>query len=803
MSALTGFRVVELAESVAGEYCGKLLADFGAEVIKVEAPGRGSATRAMAPILADDADDADEAGREGSALFAYLNTNKLSVVLDPGSAADGELLHRIIGAADAVIEDAAIKDRAGSADSATWSQRHPNVVFCSITPFGRGAPAEFENAKSINVFHASGWGYHTPSHADPDKPPLQGPGRFLADYEAGLDAALCVASSLFARLHTGMGEAIDISEHAVLVSRTDCILGRFITGEVTAGGTRDDYDQSGPAAFFACADGFVYLYMTSRAHWLGLKSLVGQPEWLDAFEDDWLEFSVTAEKVAAFRRGFAAWVRDLAKESAADQAQRLGVPLVPVNGAADLHHSPQYRHRGFFQDVCHPVLGRAAYPTVPYALSASPAKITSAAPTLGQHTAAILDRLDAPRAAPAVKSAQLKAPKDPRGGPLEGVRVVELTKVWAGPYAGKLLAMLGAEVIKIETVASPEEMRAYGGTDINHAPYFLSINPEILSVDLDIKSTEGMARLRELIARSDIVINNLRPGAMERQGLAYEQLTAIKPDIISVSIKMWGNDGPLGHQTGYAPCFAALAGLASLVGYPGGPPLGTSMRYGDSTVGAAAAYAAVVALLHRELSGEGQFVDLSAVETLSSMMGDRLLEQSLTGNSLGPNGNEHPNMCPHGCYPCSRGSWVSVAVANDEEWHRLCEVLDAAVMAGDPCYATMNERQRHAEALDADLARFTRNHDAEVLAHRLRAAGVPASKSATAIDAIADQRLWDRELYRFVTDHREGQRPILGPSWRMARSPARIARGAPDLGEDTEYVLRDILGAASPTGGVA
>ncbi|MDT5257500.1 MAG: hypothetical protein QOD10_2580, partial [Mycobacterium sp.] len=487
MSALTGIRVVELAESVAGEYCGKLLADFGAEVIKIEAPERGSPTRAMAPIVANDA------GREGSALFAYLNTNKQSVVLDPGSAADAELLHKIIGAADAVIED-----RAGSANDATRSQRHPNVVFCSITPFGQGAAAEFENAESINVFHASGWGYHTPSHADPDKPPLQGPGRFLADYEAGLDAALCIASSLFARLHTGQGESIDISEHAVLVSRADCILGRFITGEVTAEGTRGDYDQAGPAAFFACADGFVYLYMTSRPHWLGLKNLMGQPEWLDAFEDDWLEFSVTAEKVDAFRRGFAAWVRDLAKESAADQAQRLGVPLVPVNGAADLHHSPQYRHRGFFQDVSHPVLGQAAYPTVPYALSASPVKIASAAPTLGQHTAATLDRLDTPRAAPAVKSAQLKLPKDPRGGPLEGVRVVELTKVWAGPYAGKLLAMLGAEVIKIETASNPEEMRAYGGTDVNHAPYFLSINPEILSVDLDIKSTEDMARLREL-----------------------------------------------------------------------------------------------------------------------------------------------------------------------------------------------------------------------------------------------------------------------------------------------------------------
>ncbi len=780
MSALTGIRVVELAGSVAGEYCGKLLADFGAEVIKIETPGCGSPTRAMAPILGE--------GTEGSGLFAYLNTNKRSVVLE-GAAADR--LDAIIGIADAVIDDRAT----GLAD------RHPDVVFCAITPFGELADTEFGNAKSINVFHASGWGYHTPSHADPAAPPLQGPGRFLADYEAGLEAALCVASALFGRLHTGQGDAIDVSQQAVLVSRSDCIVGRFVTGEVPADGARDDFDQQGPASFFACADGFVYLYMTSRAHWLGVKALLGHPGWLDDFDDDWLEFSVTREKVTAFQQGFAAWVKGLAKDAAAEQAQRLGVPLVPVNDAPDLHDSAQYRHRGFFRDVHHPVLGTAAYPTVPYLLSASPAQIGSAAPALGQHTAQVLDSLDSPRARPAVKSAQLKPSNNPRGGPLQGVRVVELTKVWAGPYAGKLLALLGAEVIKVETASHPEEMRAYGGTDINHAPFFLSINPEILSVDLDIKSPADMTTLRELIAHSDIVINNLRPGAMERQGLGYEQLTELKPDIISVSIKMWGNDGPMGHQTGYAPCFAALAGLASLVGYPDGPPLGASMRYGDSTVGAAAAYAAVVALLHRELSGQGQFVDVSAVETLSTMIGDSLLEQSLTGKPLGPSGNNHADLCPHGCYPCAEDSWIAVAVAGDAEWARLCDVLGAPTLSTDSRYVTAAERHRHIGSLDADLAALTRNHDAEQLARRLRAAGVPATKSATAVDVIADQRLWDRELYRFVSDHREGQRPILGPSWRIARNPARIERGAPDLGEDNEYVLHDILGAGSPTRG--
>jgi crotonobetainyl-CoA:carnitine CoA-transferase CaiB-like acyl-CoA transferase len=792
MSALTGFRIVELAESVAGEYCGKLLADFGAEVIKIERPGCGSPTRAMAPIAGD------RSGPERSGLFAYLNTNKRSVELDPTTAGDGELLHAIIDTAEAVVDDHARDwaDAVGLSEDQV-RQRHPGVQVCSITPYGQGAPPEFHHARSLNVFHGSGWGYHTPSHADRSKPPLKGPGRFLADYEAGLDAALCVASSLFWQLHTGRGQFIDVSAQAVLASRADCILGRFITGEITPPGDRGDFDQQGPASFFACSDGFVYLYMTSRAHWMGLKKLMGHPAWLAAFDDDWLEFSVTPDKVATFHRGFADWIRDKAKEAAAEAAQQLGVPLVPVNDAADLHESAQYRHRGFFQSVTHPVLGAAAYPTVPYRLTASPARITRHAPALGEHSASVLGSLQTARARPTVKSPQLKAPKTARGGPLEGVRVVELTKVWAGPYAGKLLAFLGAEVIKVETAANPEEMRAYGGTDINHAPYFLSINPEILSVDWDIKSPEGMTRLHDLIAHSDVVLNNLRPGAMERQGLGYQRLREIKPDIVAVSIKMWGNDGPSAHQTGYAPCFAALAGLASLVGYPDGPPLGTSMRYGDSTVGAAAAFAAVAALLHRETTGEGQFVDVSAVETLSAMIGDCLLEYSLTGKPFGPEGNSHPDMAPHGCYPCADGGWISIAVPGDGEWQRLCDVLGAAALAGDPRYATVPRRRRYADTIDILLGRLTENWDAAELAQRLRNAGVPASKSATSVDVISDHTLWEREFYRFVSDHREGQRPILGPPWRMSGAAAQIAAGAPDLGADDDYVLREILGARS------
>lgn len=798
MTALNGFRIVELAERPAGEYCGKLLSDFGAEVVKVERPGCGSPTRAMAPLVRGDG------GVETSGLFAWLNTNKTSVTLDLLAKADVDALHALIATADAVIddhdEDWLRSVRLAPDDAA---RAHPALVLCSITPYGHGAPRSWWNAKTLNVFHRSGWGFHTAS-PDLSRPPLKGPGRFLADYEAALDAALCIASSLYWRGQSGSGQFVDIAELEVLVSRADIVAGRMITGEDASNNKRTAFSQGGPHAYFACDGGIVYLYMTSRKHWAGLRALMGEPEWARAFDDDWLEFKATPEAVAECRARFAEWVRPMNKNDVSAKAQQLGVPLVPVNDASDLHRSPQFAYRKFFQRLKHPVLGEMLYPTVPYRLSASPAQLVTAAPELGEHDLAALGAPASSRHAitrpelsgEGARSGSKRPADGSRGGPLAGVRVLEMTKVWAGPYAGKLLAFLGAEVIKVESNSNPDEMRVYGGVDPDHAPYFLSLNPEVLSVQINLKSDAGLEQLRRLVAESDIVLNNLRPGAMERMGLGYEGMRSLKPDIIAVSMKMWGNDGPLGYQTGYAPCFAALGGLNYLVGYEGEQPIGINMRYGDSTVGANAAFAAVVALLHRERTGEGQFVDVSAVECMSSMVGDSLFEYSLTGRVPGPDGNRHADMAPHGCYPCLADEWISIAIASDEEWTRLCAVFERPELATDPLYATPALRQTHRKQLDEIVCGLTQTHDAKALASRLREAGVSACKSHSSADLIGDEFLWGRDFYRFVSDHKEGSRPIVSAPWRMAKTQATITRGAPNLGEHNAYVYGEILGVS-------
>jgi crotonobetainyl-CoA:carnitine CoA-transferase CaiB-like acyl-CoA transferase len=380
-----------------------------------------------------------------------------------------------------------------------------------------------------------------------------------------------------------------------------------------------------------------------------------------------------------------------------------------------------------------------------------------------------------------------------RGGPLAGVRVIEITKVWAGPYTGKILAHLGAEVIKVESTTNIDEMRAYGGVDINAAPYFLSINQEILSVQVNMKTAEGLDLVKQMVAKSDIVIDNIRPGAMERSTLGYEDLKKIKSDIIQVSIKMWGNAGPLGYQTGYAPCFASLSGLTALVGHENETPKGMNIRYGDSTAGAAAALAAIAALHYRERTGEGQFVDLSAVETMTSLVGDSLFAYSVTGEVPQSDGNYHPDMAPHGAYPCTGTDWISIAVADQAEWQALCGILASNWLAR-PDYATPELRLANRHALDAELAEITRSHDAAMLADRLRQAGVPAFKSMSSIDLCSDEYLWSRQGFRMVDHPHNGPRPIIGPSWRMTPDMAAVERGAPVLGEHNDYVYREILG---------
>lgn len=389
MSALATTKVLELAESVRGEYCGKLLADFGAEVIKVEDPVHGSPTRRMAPLISKTSDGAET---ERSGLFAYLNTNKRSVAFDLNTPDGQQTLQQLLQRVDVVICD---RDRywltTMGLDEQQLQSRYPQLVVCCITPFGlQEEGAEPLHAEDLNTVHASGWGYHTPSAADPAREPLKGAGRFLASYEAGLDAALCIVAALYEREHSGLGQFIDIAQQAVLASRADYVLGQMIAGDMNVSNERGAYDLHGPADIYPCADGFVYLWMSAPGHWQALAKLLSAPAWMTDFPDDWLERDCTPARVALCRQHVGDWLLSQHKAEVAEAAQKLGLILVPVNNPGDLLASPQYQHREFFTELHHPLLGRVNYPSVPYRLSETPARLTTAAPLLGEHTHSVL-----------------------------------------------------------------------------------------------------------------------------------------------------------------------------------------------------------------------------------------------------------------------------------------------------------------------------------------------------------------------------------------------------------------------------
>ena len=383
-----------------------------------------------------------------------------------------------------------------------------------------------------------------------------------------------------------------------------------------------------------------------------------------------------------------------------------------------------------------------------------------------------------------------------RGGPLHGVRVLELTKVWAGPYAGKLLGFLGAEVLKIESLNSLDTARYYGVGDINDAPGFRAVNPQKMSVQIDMKTAVGIDLIVDLIRHCDVVIENFRPGAAKRLGLGYEAIRRVKPDIVYVSMSMHGSEGPLSYQTGYAPGFSALSGVTFSVGYEDGPPTGMNVRYGDATFGATAAYAAVVALLHRRRTGLGQFVDVSAAESISSMIADVFMEFALTGNVPGRNGNTHPDMVPHGIYPCREKQWIAIAVSSQEQWRALADTLGDRALAEDTRFESLADRKANRHMIDRLIAAKTLQHDANALASELQRRGVAAAKSADSVDLVSDPQLWSDGFFPTVTDRADETRPVVGPSWRMSRDAA-VVQGAPRLGEHTARVFEDLLGLSA------
>ncbi|KAA9157798.1 CoA transferase [Amycolatopsis acidicola] len=383
-------------------------------------------------------------------------------------------------------------------------------------------------------------------------------------------------------------------------------------------------------------------------------------------------------------------------------------------------------------------------------------------------------------------------------GALSGVRIADFGWVLAGPYATMLLSYLGAEVIKIESRRRPDEQRiahrAGFSEDLEASSNFLEVNLNKRSVSLNIATEEGAALARRIVAQSDVVVENMRPGVMDRLGLGYQELVKVKPDIIMASISGWGSTGPLRQYTAYAPCFASFGGLANLTGYADGEP-NTSTSAMDARSGTAAAFAVMMALTIRQRTGQGQYIDMSSCEALNSLIGENVLEYVMNGRSPMRQGNADAIMAPHNCYRAAgEDKWISIAVGTDAEWDGLRAAMGDPEWARDEAFASTYSRWQHRDRLDPLLQQWTERHAPGELTELLQAHGVPAFPSYSAEELFADPHLRARDSITEVKHPVLGERLAVSPPWRLSETPAAITKTAPLLGEDNQYVLCDLLG---------
>ena len=397
--------------------------------------------------------------------------------------------------------------------------------------------------------------------------------------------------------------------------------------------------------------------------------------------------------------------------------------------------------------------------------------------------------------------------------PLNNYRVVDFGAAWAGPMATQLLADLGAEVIKVESRERMDGLRlgrpmvgddAAGGDEglwPELQPVFHSINRNKLSVTLNMKSPDGLDLVKQLIARSDVVLNNYSPGVLARLELDYPNLRKLRPDIILVSMPSVGSTGPLRDLLDYAPNIQALSGLMSLVGYGSDerdeePLVGEFQApWSDATASLHAALGAVAALRHRNVTGEGQEIEVAQLEATASMLGEAFLGYQMSGEPPRPQGNADPEFAPHNNYPCAdEERWISIAVRTDEEWRELCRAMGGPEWSMEDRFSNRQARQANIRELDENIAAWTRNHTADEAARLLQEHGVAAMPVMNIEDQFLDPHLRERRAYESVDHPRLGTEWIYGMPWIFSETPGEIRTAAPLLGEHNQYILCGLLG---------
>lgn len=791
---LSGYRVADLSSGIGGGYCTKLLVDAGATVVKLEPP-EGD------PLRRWTASGHHPAEGEDGALFRFLAAGKRSVVVDPLDPACVSRMRAVLDGADAIVWSQGSR-LAGHPDLQPAALRAalPDAIVTAITPFGLTGPWANRPASDLVLQALTGG---PAIRGLPGRPPIASGGQ-PSEWVAGTFAALGTLAARYRALTTGTGELLDVSMFEALLQTQDLYPVTYfsIAGRPWRGGKSPAIPGIEPTA-----DGYIGLAVATAQHWHDFCVLIGRPDWaadesLYSYKGRWARW---ADLIPAIQEA----TRSRTTAELLEAAALLRLPVAPVGNGATV---PQFDHFVERGDYIRNPSGGFLQPVVPYRLSAGVAtRPCGPAPRLGELTAREISTgsvwpgrgaMAAPVTCGAIGDAA------DRSLPFHGLRVLEFTSFWAGPLVGQFFAMLGADVIHVESTAHPDGFRSNTLRAVSDdlwwewSPAFLGANTNKRGLTLDLQRDAGRDVARRLALRCDLVLDNFSPRVLEQWGLDYASLSRDHAGLILLRMPAFGLSGPWRDRIGFAYTMEQVSGLAWVTGEPGEPPL-TPNGICDVMAGVHAALAALLGLEHRRRSGRGLFIEVPMVSSALNIAAEQVIEYSAYGCLLQRSGNRSPAAAPQNIYRCGDRDeqgperWIAMAVCTDAQWDALRRIIGDPVWARDDSLSTAAGRRAAQDRIDAELAAWCVERPAAETAELLCAAGVPAAAVVLPYETRLNPQLQARGFFEPL------QHPVVGAvlqeGWpvRFSGGPQRFHRGpAPTLGQHNREILSALLGMA-------
>lgn len=762
-----GVRVLEWAgegSGIACAYAGWMLARMGAHVTRLGAP----ALTGGSPIAL--ALEALAHGKTGAPISA--------------SRAAFDVL---VADADIVLCDAPKSLEILAGTRAEVMTRAPRLVLGVATTFGLDGPyAEFEGtALDAQALSAVAW-----SLGEPTLEPLTLPPG-IVEHQAGAMLAAGCLLALSVRDERGTGRIVDVALADVLASYVAGNCRFYIHHGLQwqrSGRRASGSGGAYPYMILPCKDGEVCICGRTRDEWNRFVAAMGSPAWASEprYQDLRAMGKVYPDEVDAL---VMPWLARHTKVELEAIALEHNLIVSPVRMIADVLATPAFTERGFLRTER--VAGKdVVAPGLPFRVIASRSE---SAPNLSLSLLAC--------AAPL----RTDAGNDPTR-PLAGLRVLDFGWVWSAPWVGTMLGELGAHVIKVEHALRPDNLRLAGrifrdgkmveGPSKEMSPMYHQINHGKLGITLNAKAPRAVALIERLAAMSDLVIENMSPGSMERTKIGYEDLRKMNPRLVMLAMSAGGQFGSLANMRSYAPTMSSFAGMEGLVGYRGETPIGAlNFGLGDPNASVHALVAVLAALRRARSTGEGCYIDLSQVEALVSTLRPYILDAQVHGRQPPSTGNAHPEMAPHGIYPAAGDdTWLTIAVANDGQWRALEALAPGAGWVSDVRFEQAGGRMTHAVELDEALARWTVTQPRDALVARLRAAGIASSPVLSVEAQWQDAHYAARAIKARVTIPVYGEEELFRAPWRFSDFSPRIERCGPSLGEHNDYVFGELLG---------